>query len=78
MIDNITVHGQCVTHTLWFSPQTALSTVDLAETSTDDEEEPLASGSRGARLLHMARRAERNLLSYERSGWLEVGPWLSS
>lgn len=26
-------------------------------------------GSRVARLLHLARRAERNLLSYERAGW---------
>jgi hypothetical protein len=29
------------------------------------------AGSRPARMLHMARRAERNLLSYERSGWVD-------
>lgn len=43
-------------------------------------------GSRAARLLHMARRAERNLLSYERAGknlgnltilWPEPGTLLS-
>ncbi|CAD7700910.1 unnamed protein product [Ostreobium quekettii] len=31
-------------------------------------------GSRAARLLHLARRAERSLLSYERTGWLEDVP----
>lgn len=30
--------------------------------------------NRGARLLHLARRAERTLLSYERSGWLDDEP----
>jgi len=50
----------------------SLSTMDLADSSTDEELATL--GSRGARLLHMARRAERNLLSYERSGWLEDVP----
>ena len=31
----------------------------------------IANGSRPARLLHFARRAERTLLSYERVGWSE-------
>ena len=31
----------------------------------------LVEGSRPARLLHMARRAERTLMSYERDGWLD-------
>jgi len=31
----------------------------------------LVEGSRPARLLHMARRAERTLMSYERAGWLD-------
>ncbi|KAK9819714.1 hypothetical protein WJX72_001579 [[Myrmecia] bisecta] len=31
-------------------------------------------GSRPARLLHMVRRAERGLMSYERTGWLEDEP----
>jgi len=33
-----------------------------------------ARSNRGARLLHLARRAERTLLSYERSGWLDDEP----
>lgn len=47
--------------------------MDLLDMSSEDEWS-LANrpGSRAARMLHMARRAERNLLSYERSGWLEV------
>ncbi|KAK9864590.1 hypothetical protein WJX84_001144 [Apatococcus fuscideae] len=32
------------------------------------------SGSRAARLLHMSRRAERNLMSYEQTGWLNGEP----
>ncbi|KAK9838520.1 hypothetical protein WJX81_004867 [Elliptochloris bilobata] len=35
---------------------------------------PAREGSRPARLLHMARRAERGLMSYERTGWLEGEP----
>ncbi len=31
-------------------------------------------GSRAARLLHMVRRAERGLMSYDRQGWLEDEP----
>eukprot|EP00891_Asterochloris_glomerata_P001609 jgi/Astpho2/1609/e_gw1.00028.9.1_t len=31
-------------------------------------------GSRAARLLHMVRRVERNLMSYERTGWLQGEP----
>ena len=31
-------------------------------------------GSRAARLLHMVRRAERGMLSYDRTGWLEDEP----
>jgi uncharacterized protein with von Willebrand factor type A (vWA) domain len=31
-------------------------------------------GSEGARRLHLVRRAERSLLSYERTGWLEEEP----
>lgn len=36
--------------------------------------EVVKEGSRPARLLHMVRRAERNLMSYERTGWLENEP----
>jgi uncharacterized protein with von Willebrand factor type A (vWA) domain len=32
------------------------------------------TGSRPARLLHLARRAERTLLSYDRTGWLDGEP----
>ncbi len=35
---------------------------------------PAREGSRPARLLHMARRAERGLASYERTGWLDGEP----
>ena len=36
---------------------------------TDEEgNEVVREGSRPARLLHMVRRAERNLMSYERTG----------
>lgn len=31
-------------------------------------------GSRAARLLHMVRRVERGMLSYDRTGWLEDEP----
>lgn len=31
-------------------------------------------GSRAARLLHMVRRAERGLMSYDRQGWLDDEP----
>lgn len=34
----------------------------------------LITGSRPARRLHLARRAERTLLSYDRTGWLEGEP----
>ena len=34
----------------------------------EDGNEVLREGSRPARLLHMVRRAERNLMSYERTG----------
>ena len=34
----------------------------------------LITGSRPARLLHLARRAERTLQSYDRTGWLEGEP----
>ena len=33
-----------------------------------DGNEVVREGSRPARLLHMVRRAERNLMSYERTG----------
>jgi len=54
----------------------SLNTVDFAEASTDESDWSMANrpGSRAARMLHMARRAERNLLSYERTGWLEDVP----
>lgn len=42
------------------NPTTASTTVSV-----------LVEGSRAARLLHMARRAERTLTSYERDGWLD-------
>lgn len=36
---------------------------------TDDQgNEIVVEGSRAARMLHMVRRAERNLMSYERTG----------
>eukprot|EP00210_Caulerpa_lentillifera_P001838 g1767.t1 len=35
---------------------------------------PNSKLSRVSRLLHLARRAERNLMSYERAGWLENEP----
>lgn len=34
----------------------------------EDGNEVVKEGSRPARLLHMVRRAERNLMSYERTG----------
>ena len=34
----------------------------------EDGSEVVKEGSRPARLLHMVRRAERNLMSYERTG----------
>ena len=34
----------------------------------EDGKEVVKEGSRPARLLHMVRRAERNLMSYERTG----------
>lgn len=34
----------------------------------------IITGSRPARLLHLARRAERTLLSYDRTGWLDGEP----
>lgn len=36
----------------------------------EDGNEVVKEGSRPARLLHMVRRAERNLMSYERTGML--------
>lgn len=39
----------------------------------DEPQEELQSGNRAARLLHMVRRAERMLMSYERTGvWVAV------
>ncbi|KAL3158055.1 hypothetical protein ABBQ32_011665 [Trebouxia sp. C0010 RCD-2024] len=40
----------------------------------EDGNEVVKEGSRPARLLHMVRRAERNLMSYERTGWLDNEP----
>ena len=37
----------------------------------EDGNEVVKEGSRPARLLHMVRRAERNLMSYERTGGLQ-------
>lgn len=37
------------------------------------EVEPV-DGNRAARLLHLVRRAERNLMSYERTGWVDDEP----
>ena len=39
-----------------------------------EEEDQEIEGSRACRLLFMARRAERQLMSYERTGWLEDEP----
>ncbi|GBF88932.1 hypothetical protein Rsub_01431 [Raphidocelis subcapitata] len=39
-----------------------------------DEEEYYLPGARAARMLHRVRRAERMLLSYERTGWLDDTP----
>lgn len=39
-----------------------------------DGNEVVREGSRPARLLHMVRRAERNLMSYERTGWVDDEP----
>jgi uncharacterized protein with von Willebrand factor type A (vWA) domain len=39
-----------------------------------DEAEYYLPGARAARMLHRARRAERMLLSYERTGWLDNTP----
>jgi len=54
----------------------SMASADFAQASTHEDEWSLADrpGSRAARLLHLARRAERNLLSYERTGWLEDVP----
>lgn len=40
----------------------------------NDDSEPGREGSRPARLLFMARRAERALMSYERAGWTDDQP----
>ncbi|DBA84260.1 TPA: hypothetical protein ACH3X2_006318 [Trebouxia sp. C0005] len=39
-----------------------------------DGNEVVREGSRPARLLHLVRRAERNLMSYERTGWVDNEP----
>ena len=65
----------------------ATRSVEVSASIDDDEDESdsestrnqlttitvsvLVEGSRPARLLHMARRAERTLMSYERDGWLD-------
>lgn len=41
---------------------------------TNDCAGELKEGSRAARLLHMVRRAERGLMSYDRTGWLDNQP----
>lgn len=42
---------------------------------TDDQgNQIVVEGSRSARLLHMVRRAERNLMSYERTGKIAFLP----
>ena len=42
--------------------------------SSSEEENKKKEGSRAARLLFMARRAERALMSYERAGWTDDQP----
>lgn len=51
---------------------TGVSTSSAETGEADDEVEE--GGSRACRLLFMARRAERMLMSYERAGWVEDQP----
>lgn len=51
------------------------SAVSGADSDGDDDNEAvLEGGSRACRLLFMARRAERMLMSYERTGWTDDQP----
>jgi len=52
-----------------------------SESETGDDEDGddegttrMVGGSRAARLLHLVRRAERGLMSYERGGWVDDEP----
>ena len=46
----------------------------VGDDNNDDIEEEEGEGSRACRMLFMARRAERQLMSYERTGWAENEP----
>ncbi|KAG1654685.1 hypothetical protein FOA52_008546 [Chlamydomonas sp. UWO 241] len=50
---------------------------DSSTDSGDDfQQEYYLPGARAARMLHRVRRAERNLMSYERCGWMDDQPAL--